>query len=148
MAKQSTILFPTDFSAPAAQALERVVDFARKLGARVVLLHVIPQSAYPLRGLATAAGMPNLREEMKKVADQELAALRAKIPADVACETKVREGVPHEQVIACAQEIAADLVAIATQGHTGLKHVLLGSTAERVVRLSPIPVLTFRAAQA
>ncbi len=148
MAKPSTILFPTDFSTPAANALVRVVDFARRLGARLVLLHVIPQSAYPLQGLASSAGMPNLRAELKRVVDQDLAALRAKVPADVACDQQVREGIPHEQVIACAQEIGAELIAIATQGHTGLKHMLLGSTAERVVRLSPIPVLTFRAALA
>ncbi len=148
MATIRTILFPTDFSAPAAHALERAVEFATTFGARLVLLHVIPQSAYPMRNLATVSGFPNLRDELKKAADRDLAELRAKLPTDMKVEGKVREGIPHMQILECAAECGADMILMATQGNTGLKHVLLGSTTERVVRMSPVPVLTMRSQQA
>ena len=148
MASIRTILFPTDFSGPAHHALEQATEFAKSFGARLVLLHVIPQSAYPMRNLATVAGFPNLRDELKKAADRDLEELRGKLPKEVAVEGKVREGIPHMQILECAQEVGADLIVMATQGNTGLKHVLLGSTAERAVRMSPVPVLTVRNAQA
>lgn len=140
------ILFPTDFSGPAEKALMQAVDYARAFGAKIVLLHVVPPGAYPMRNLATVGGFPNLRDEMKKAVDRDLADLRAKVPADIAVETVVHEGVPHMEILDCAKERGADLVAMATQGNTGLKHILLGSTTERVVRLSPVPVLTLRVA--
>ena len=68
--------------------------------------------------------------------------------ADTTGDTKVRtllrDGEAHEQVLACAKEVGADLVVMGTHGHTGLKHAFLGSTAEKVVRLSECPVLTVR----
>lgn len=143
-----TILFPTDFSEPARHALDQAVAFARSFGARLVLLHVIPHSAYPMRNLATVAGFPNLRDELKKAADRDLAELRSQLPKELGIEGAVREGIPHMQILECAQELGADLIVMATQGNTGLKHVLLGSTAERVVRMSQTPVLTVRCAQA
>jgi nucleotide-binding universal stress UspA family protein len=62
-------------------------------------------------------------------------------------EGKVREGIPHLQILECAAECSADMIVMATQGNTGIKHVLLGSTTERVVRMSPVPVLTLRSPQ-
>lgn len=143
-----SILFPTDFSAPAALALAQAVDFARAFGAKLVLLHVIPQSAYPIGNLASIAGFPNLRDELKKAVDRDLAELRKQVPAEIAVEMHVREGIPHMQILDCAKECGANLIAMATQGNTGLKHVLLGSTAERVVRMATVPVLTLRTATA
>lgn len=147
MASIRTILFPTDFSVPASRALDRAAEFARSLQCKLVLLHVIPQSAYPMRNLATVAGFPNLRDELKKAADRDLAELRNRLPKDLSVDCRLREGIPHIQILECAQECAADMIVMATQGNTGLKHVLLGSTAERVVRMSAIPVLTIRATQ-
>lgn len=143
-----SILFPTDFSAPATQALAQVVDYARAFGAKLVLLHVIPQSAYPLGNLVGIAGFPNLRDELGKAVQRDLAELKTHVPAGIPVETHVREGVPHVQILECAKECGADLIAMATQGNTGLKHVLLGSTAERVVRMASVPVLTLRPATA
>lgn len=138
------ILFPTDFSGPAEQALTQVVDYAQAFGAKLVLLHVIPPGAFPMRNLATVAGFPNLRDELKKACDRDLADLRAKVPPSTPVEVHVREGIPHMQILDCAKDCGADLIAMSTQGNTGLKHVLLGSTTERVVRMSPLPVLTLR----
>ena len=58
--------------------------------------------------------------------------------------SELRDGDAHAQVLACAKANNADLIVMGTQGHTGLKHALLGSTAERIVRLAECPVLTVR----
>jgi nucleotide-binding universal stress UspA family protein len=79
-------------------------------------------------------------------ADEQLAAvlpaLRARHPG---VEGLVRVGVPWEQILAAAAEVSAELVVVGTHGRRGLAHVVLGSVAERVVQLSPVPVLTVRA---
>ena len=146
MASIQSILFPTDFSPPSQRALDYVADLAQRFSARVVLLHVIPPNAYPLHNLAAVAGFPNLRDEIRKGVDRELEAQVKRLGQKVATATTVREGVVHEEILAACKEHGCDLVAMATNGHTGLKHAVLGSTAERIVRLSPKPVLTLRAA--
>jgi nucleotide-binding universal stress UspA family protein len=62
----------------------------------------------------------------------------------VAAESKLTQGVPYDQIVKTAENVNADLVVMATHGRTGMRHVLLGSVAERVVRLAPCPVLTVR----
>jgi len=57
---------------------------------------------------------------------------------------KIRQGVPYEQILAAAKESGADLIVMGTRGRTGIAHVMLGSVAEKVFRLSPVPVLTVR----
>ena len=66
------------------------------------------------------------------------------IPVFEAGTSELREGTPHEAILAFAKERQADLIVMGTEGHTGLAHALLGSTAERVVRLAICPVLTVR----
>ncbi|MGE3172665.1 MAG: universal stress protein [Planctomycetota bacterium] len=139
-----SILCPTDFSEPAHAALAYAVDIAKAFGARITLLHVVQPTAYPLHNLASISGFPNLRDELKKGVDADMAQTRTRVPADLQVDAVVRDGVPHEEIIAAAAEHGCDLIVMATHGHTGLKHALLGSNAERVVRLSPCPVLTLR----
>jgi nucleotide-binding universal stress UspA family protein len=62
--------------------------------------------------------------------------------AGIPIETHLTEGLPHERIIAVAEEVGAELIVMGTHGRTGLAHLLVGSVAERVVRASPIPVLT------
>jgi len=66
------------------------------------------------------------------------------LPPGLAEKLVVRVGVPYHEIVEAAGELQADLIVITTHGHTGLKHVLLGSTAEWVVRHAPCPVLTVR----
>ncbi len=148
MALVTKILCPTDFSDPANRAIEYALQLATLFGASITLLHVVQPTVYPLRNLASVAGFPNLRDEIRKSVDQELASLRQKIGGKVAITAMVREGVPHDQILAAGEELGCDLIVMATHGHTGLKHMLLGSTAERVVRLAPMPVLTVRSREA
>jgi glycine betaine transporter len=138
------ILCPTDFSAPAAVAIEHACDLAKTYSAKLVLMHVLPPPAYPLAEVASLPGFPDLLGQLRKRVEADLEALCTCIPAGITFETLLREGVPHEEIVAAARELGCDLLVIATNGRTGWRHALLGSVAERVVRLAHCPVLTVR----
>jgi nucleotide-binding universal stress UspA family protein len=138
------ILCPTDFSKPSLAALQYAADLGRRLGAELVLIHAIPPPAYPTARFAALSGFPDLLQEIRRRAHASMDQTRATVGAELQVKTIVREGTPHDEILAVAADQQCDLIVIATHGFTGLKHALLGSTAERVVRLSPIPVLTVR----
>jgi nucleotide-binding universal stress UspA family protein len=136
------IVCPTDFSPTADAAARHAVSLARAYGGQLTLLHVLPQLHYPLRGLGMSA-IPHLQQDLHERAKERLQQAAAAL-GNGAIRIEMRDGEAYEQVLACAKETQADLIVIGTHGHTGLKHALLGSTAERVVRLSECPVLTVR----
>lgn len=144
MPKYRRIVCPTDFSPTAAAALGHAADLARTSGAELVLLHVLPTINYPLRGLGMAEAFPHLQAELHTRGKERLAETAKALGTGLAVRTELRDGEAYEQVLACAKEAGADLIVLGTHGHTGLKHALLGSTAERVVRLAECPVLTVR----
>ncbi|MFY9341452.1 MAG: universal stress protein [Planctomycetota bacterium] len=138
------IVCPTDFSPTAVAAAQHAAGLAKACGAEVLLLHVIPAMNYPLRGLGMASAFPHLQEELQQRAKERLAQAATAMGSGFPLRTELRQGEPYEQVLAAAHDAKADLIVIGTHGHTGLKHALLGSTAERVVRLAECPVLTVR----
>jgi nucleotide-binding universal stress UspA family protein len=138
------IVCPTDFSPTAARAIDYAAEMARSFGAELTLLHVIPEMTYPLRSFGMATSFPHLREELHKRADEALQEAKAKVGSQTRVSTMLRDGEAHVQILECAKTIGADLIVMGTHGHTGLKHALLGSTAEKVVRLSDCPTLTVR----
>ena len=144
MTRFRRILCPTDFSPPSQHALNYAGALAKENGAELILLHVVPPSAYPIRNFGTITGFPNLHDEIQKRVQQELAEARQSIDPALAVKTEIRDGVPHVEVLAAAADHDCDLIVVATHGHTGLKHALLGSTTERIVRLATCPVLTLR----
>ncbi|GIX47410.1 MAG: universal stress protein [Candidatus Tectimicrobiota bacterium] len=157
------ILAPTDFSAPAQQALGYAFEEAKQHEAKVTLLHVLPRQAgdevYYLKGTPAppmsfdpdfggplplpSSTPPALHRDRY---EEAMAQLRDLIPAELAsrCEVRVTAGDPAEAIVRMARELAADLIVMGTHGRTGLQHVLLGSVAEKVVRHAPCPVLTIR----
>jgi nucleotide-binding universal stress UspA family protein len=84
------------------------------------------------------------RERVKQARGALAEFVKRHVPTGVDSETVTRLGHPSEEIVAAAKDFDVDLIVLATHGHTGLKHLLLGSTAERVVRLAPCPVLTVR----
>lgn len=140
----SRIVCPTDFSPTADAAASHAASLAKAYGGELVLLHVLPQLHYPLRGLGMAESFPHLQQELHTRARERLTAAAAALGTDAKVVTELRDGDGYEQILACARERGADLIVMGTHGHTGLKHALLGSTAERVVRLAECPVLTVR----
>lgn len=139
------ILVPIDFSETSAQALPYAAALAERFGAKLVLLHVIePVTMSPV-----------FWDFQPPVADADQAAEVAittrlsqlgkeLLPEDVQARTLVCDGVAHEEIAETARNLGVDLIVLSTHGHTGLKHVLLGSTAERVVRHARCPVLVVR----
>lgn len=144
MTKIRRIVCPTDFSPTARAACDYAAEFARSFDAELVLLHVIPELNYPTRSFGMASAFPHLREELHKRAQEELEVEAKRISPAGKVVVELRDGVSHEQVLDCAKKRQADLIVMGTHGHTGLAHLVLGSTAERVVRMSDIPVVTVR----
>jgi universal stress protein A len=81
---------------------------------------------------------------MRRSAERLETLSRAVKASNIESESSQRLGTPYEEIVKVAKEMEVDLIIIATHGYTGLKHFLLGSTAERVVRLAPCPVLVVR----
>lgn len=141
------ILVPIDFSQSSHEALDYALSFAKQFRARVVLIHVV--EAFPidyLLGLKSAeAGnqwlMEQSRERLGKVAKRLTGAGLGR----GGVETVVTFGRPFQQIAKAAQTRAVDMIILATHGYTGLKHIQLGSTAERLLRYAPCPVLVVRA---
>jgi nucleotide-binding universal stress UspA family protein len=138
------IVCPTDFSPTAAAAQRLAATLARQFGAELVLLHVLPHPHYPLRGFGIAESYPHLQAELHTRAKERLAEAAKAVGEGLSVRTEMRDGDAYEQALTFARETNADLIVIGTHGHTGLKHALLGSTAERIVRLAECPVLTVR----
>lgn len=141
------ILVPYDFSECSRRALDLGVVEAAAHGAGLVLLHVVelvprfgPESTLvvPEDG-ATPIGM---HAYFRRRAEADLAGLAGALAGSAAVRWLVREGVPADEILAVVREQPIDAIAMGTHGRTGLRHALVGSVAERVVRASPVPVFT------
>lgn len=138
------ILVPVDFSDFSAKGTKYAARFADKFGATLLLTHIVEPVRYP-ESILIPPEMAEANRERLTLARKALAAfVKRQVPAGLTTETLVRLGHPVDQIVAAAKECDADLVIVGTHGHTGLKHLLLGSVAERIVRLAPCPVLTVR----
>ncbi|HXT20615.1 MAG TPA: universal stress protein [Thermoanaerobaculia bacterium] len=139
------VLVPTDFSDDAQEAANAARTlFAGEQGARLTLLH-----AYHLPVEYTAYGtIPTsipFHADVAAVADEKLAEASAALAAEgQAVDAVAKEGYPPEVIVDTARDLAVDLIAMGTHGRTGLRHLLLGSNAERVIEHAPCPVLTVR----
>ena len=139
------ILVPVDFSDFSTKALDYALAFADQFDARIILLHVVEPAVYPESSMLVATTLDDLNTDFLQVAQQKLGELRRdRIGERVPSELLVRMGRAFSEIAAAATDLDVDLIILATHGYTGLKHVLLGSTAERVVRHAPCPVLTVR----
>jgi nucleotide-binding universal stress UspA family protein len=142
--KLKKILVPIDFSGCSKKALQYAIPLARQFGASLTLLHVV-QMSYPVGGEFATVDYTLCEKELCDLTEKQLAVLaREEISAGVPAATLVRRGYPVQQIIDAASELEIDLILLSTHGHTGLKHVFLGSTAENVVRRAPCPVLVVR----
>jgi len=138
------ILVPTDFSPYAEYAVDYAIDLAKTLQARITLLHVVHEILWAA-GEGALALPPDYFEELAATAQESLNRVLWRVhAAGVQGDTVVVHGVPFEHIMTVAREQQVDLIIMGTHGRTGLKHVLIGSVAERVVRLAPCPVLVTR----
>ena len=139
-----SILVPLDFSPPSKQALDYAVAVARQFKAKLTLLNVVEPMATP----DFAAAFPLVMEDDRQMAaarnELERAVKAARVPRGLVEKILVRSGRSFHEITEAARTRKVDLIVIATHGYSGLKHTLLGSTTERVVRHAPCPVLVVR----
>jgi nucleotide-binding universal stress UspA family protein len=141
--KLKKILVPIDFSDCAKKALRYAIPLAKEHEAAITLLYVVPTN-YAI-GEYGAIDYASLEAEMRASGDKQLAQLAVdEVRGQVSTDTLIRTGSPAFEIIDLAKGLPADLIVISTHGHTGLKHVVLGSVAEHVVRRAPCPVLVVR----
>jgi nucleotide-binding universal stress UspA family protein len=138
------ILVAVDFSDHATRALETALELAKQSKGRLHLIHSYPIP--PVTPGPYEVSMPiDLERSVRAAADRLLDDLAARArSAGVPVETSTTPEFPAEAIVRCAEKIGADLIVMGTRGMTGLKHLLLGSVAERTLRLAPCPVLTLK----
>ncbi len=140
-----TIVVPTDFSDHSLRALSYALGLAGKYDADVKILFVNEPGLQVSDMAWVGVDERSLKDEHVKEARASLDKIvREQIPPDMAVEAIIRSGDAVEEIIAYADEINADLIVMATHGRTGLSHMLMGSTAEQVIRRASCPVLTLK----
>lgn len=143
MADYKRILCATDFSPASVLALRHADDLARRLGARLTIVHVVQDALQqPWTAEAYALNLADLEGEWVRCAQTELARLAA------TCTTKpvtvCRQGKPVQAILECVRDTRADLLVVGSHGHGVLAQMILGSVAERLIRHAPCPVLAVR----
>ena len=144
MTRYRVILHATDFSTASRRAFAAALEWAIRDRAQLVLVHVAFIPVPPVEdAFITARTYRDLAQATIRDAERRLERLVATAKArGVKAASMVLEGIAFEAIVQAARSRQADLVVVGTHGRTGIRHALLGSVAERVVRLSPVPVLT------
>lgn len=139
------ILLPTDFSECSAEAAGATRLLAERFGSRVVVLHVLDEPATLDPMFRGEIPLEMLRSRMEHFARETMDAFLARhFSGFENFDTIFAAGIPYREIIGKARDVGADLIVIGTHGRTGVEHVIFGSTAEKVVRMSPCPVLSVR----
>lgn len=140
------ILVPYDFSTHSEHALCYGCELAEKFRAELHLLYIVENLGTTLADPEMAIYPVNdfLADQERHVAGKLKSIPESPWIDKLTCVRSVRTGAPFLEIIRYAQQANIDLIVMATHGRTGLKHVLLGSVAEKVVRKSGCPVLTVR----
>ncbi len=136
----STILAATDFSETAEAGLDWAIDLAKAHGARIDLVHALMM---PNQMGDYLPSPPDMSEQLRQAALARLdeSAARAR-DRGVEVQPELLLGLPSRAILEAAEASSADLIVVGTLGLTGIRHLLLGSTAERVVQRAACPVLT------
>jgi len=139
------ILVPIDFSDYSKGALRYAANFAKMFNAEMILVYVVEPVIYPPDFSMGQIAIPSVNAEWDVKAKEELDKLaKTEIPDEIKVTSIIKTGKPFLEIIDTAAEQKIDIIIIATHGHSGVEHILFGSTAEKVVRKAPCPVLTLR----
>ena len=135
------ILVGTDFGEASTSAVDLAIDIASRYDSRLTVLHTtwLPTSTYASYEGDKYWPAGDVAKEDQAAYDMELQRVRARYPKAVG---SIVTGEAWEMLLSTARDIGADLIVLGTHGRRGVSRVLLGSVAEKVVRLSPVPVLT------
>lgn len=135
------ILVPTDFGAASEEALELALTLSQRFDSRVTLIHAVLMPPYYYSAYAEGLAYPldEMETRAKKALEEATTKAKERCPR---VTSKLVLGQPWESILSAIQELGIDLVVMGTHGRQGLSRVVLGSVAEKVVRHSPVPVLT------
>lgn len=142
------ILLCTDFSENSVPARICALEYAKTFGSKLIILHVVNSRlvGYPSFEEKIPVDMALLMQNIEEGVKEELDLLTNDSRMQIEdVEAHYRIGAPADELVRFAQEEAVDLIVMGTHGWSGLKHLILGSTAENVVRTAHCPVLTVRA---
>jgi universal stress protein A len=139
-----TILCPTDFSEPSYEGLKYAIELATLFGADLCVTNIVP-AVPPLPIDPTFVfPIPEYERELRADSERKLRELIEQVPKNLKVRTVIGYGDAGKEIVRIAEDERADLIVMATTGLTGLRHILFGSVAEKVVRLAACPVLTVR----
>jgi nucleotide-binding universal stress UspA family protein len=138
-----TVIVPLDFSELSLEALRYATVIGKKFGAAIHLVHVSDEEEAALEISSNSHSMRQTAISVESLSD-ELLGHGKQVGGFWPEECHVRKGQPYQEICTLADEIDASLIVLGTRGHTGLKRILLGSTAERVARFAACPVLVVR----
>ncbi|UCH82425.1 MAG: universal stress protein [Nitrospiraceae bacterium] len=143
--KVERILFPTDFSSGAQNALPCAVDLAEHYNSKLYILHVVYDINKAVGVHVPHISSDEVYREMNDWAMEQIASCcveEIRKLSDV--EKKVVQGIPNEEILKFAADEKIDMIVMGTYGRVGIERLIFGNTAERVVRRAPCPVLTVR----
>jgi len=146
--KIKQVLVPVDFSPNSLRALEYAIELAKPFKSRLSVLFAVEPIYYVVPDFTGSPAMGEVLTEQLRTARTQLARLAQQYAKRrIKLHTLLQTGTAYEAIADTAKQIKAELIVMATHGRTGMSHLLLGSVAERVVRVAPCPVLTLRPAQ-
>ncbi len=134
------VLVATDFSPFSERAVDHAVGMAVKFDAEILLVHVIESLNYSLTDTMTVVGHEKALSVTATALLENL--VKQLIDKNVSVRSFLANGTPYREIITKSQEEVVDLIVVGTHGRTGVEHFLLGSVAEKVIRLAACPVLT------
>lgn len=140
------ILFCTDFSENSEPARELAVDYAKAFGSQLLIVHVVNATGFPSYVDWIGEELDQILQRTQESANARLESLAkecAQVVGDV--KTCCRIGLPAKEIVAVADDESADLVVVGTHGHTGVKHLVMGSIARSVLKTAHRPVLIVEA---
>jgi nucleotide-binding universal stress UspA family protein len=139
------VLVPIDFSDYSKNSLRYSINFVKCFNAELLMIYVVEPVIYPPDFSMGQIAVPSVDLELDRRASEELNKLAVtEIPRDMKVRTIIKSGKPFVEIIETAAEENVDLIIIASHGHSGVEHILFGSTADKVVRKAPCPVLSLR----
>src|SRR6266446_6499506 len=136
------IMVPTDFSSRSDHVIQYAAMIAKIFKARILLVHVIEPFTYSVNDMLNVL---DHFTALKTIAQPLLDNARKRLlKKALAVETALLTGVPYREILQKSRRARVDMIVMGTHGRTGVEHLLLGSVAEKVVRLAACPVLTVR----
>ena len=139
------ILCPTDFSEASLKGLDYAVEMASLFQAELSIVYVLPILPHSATDPNIHFEIPEYERMIHKDSEKQLEAIIAqRVPKNLTARTLIGHGNPAHEIVRLAEEEKADLIVIATHGHTGFHHLVVGSVAEKVIRLAHCPVFAVR----